>query len=107
MNPTDLEDLDQIKQFVTGTESVTFSPQDRQESYGWLTQMLVKLDYFRLGKRDKGIVQQYLRKVTGYSRQQLTRLIKQYKQNRKIGANRIIMGSYHHGVRPGVVKTTL
>lgn len=88
MNTLHLEGLDQIKQFVTGTESVSFNLQDRQEAYSWLTQMLVKLDYFHLGKRDKGIAQQYLRKVTGYSRQQLTRLIKQYKQDRKIGANR-------------------
>jgi transposase InsO family protein len=88
MNAVHLEGLDQIKKFVAGTESVTFKPQDREEAYGWLRQMLVKLDYFKLGKRDKGIVQQYLRKVTGYSRQQLTRLIKQYKTDRKIGANR-------------------
>jgi transposase InsO family protein len=88
MNAIHIEGLDQIKKFVEGTESVSFIPQDRQEVYGWLTQMLAKLDYFRLGKRDKGIVQKYLRKVTGYSRQQLTRLIKQYKQDRKIGANR-------------------
>ena len=88
MNTVHFEGLDQIKKFVEGTAAVTFSPQDRQEAYSWLTQMLAKLDYFRLRKRDKGVVQNYLRKVTGYSRQQLTRLIKQYKQDRKIGANR-------------------
>ncbi|MBS0352255.1 MAG: transposase family protein [Proteobacteria bacterium] len=88
MNANHLEGLDQIKKFVAGTESVAFTPQDRQEAYAWLTQMLVKLDYFRLGKRDKGVAQGYLRKVTGYSRQPLTRLIKQYKTDRKIGANR-------------------
>lgn len=32
-----------------------------------------------LFKSDNGIVNRYIRKVTGYSRQQLTRLIKQYK----------------------------
>jgi transposase InsO family protein len=88
MNHTHLEDLDQIKQFVTGTESVTFKPNNREEAYEWLSQVLWKLDYFHLRKKDKGIVQKYLRKVTGYSRQQLSRLVEQYKETRSIGQHR-------------------
>jgi transposase InsO family protein len=88
MNAVHLDGLDQIKKFIAGTESVTFQPQDREESYRWLTQTLVNLDYFNLRKPDKGVVRKYLCKVTGYSRQQITRLIRQYKKDRKIGANR-------------------
>lgn len=85
MNDTTLEELEQIKQFVTGTESVTFKPNDRQEAYQWLGQMLGKLDYFKLRKKDKSSVQKYLHKVTGYSRQQLSRLIEQYQRSARPG----------------------
>ena len=37
-----------------------------------------------LSKRDKGVVIRYLLKMTGYSRQQLTRLIKKYTDTGKI-----------------------
>jgi len=39
---------------------------------------LVKHEYLRLGKRDKGIVTRYLIKITGYSLAQAKRLIGQY-----------------------------
>jgi len=45
---------------------------------------LIKFRYITLRKSEKGIVSRYLRKVTGYSRQQLTRLVKQYKDVGKI-----------------------
>jgi transposase InsO family protein len=37
-----------------------------------------------LGKRDKGVVIRYLMKVSGYSRQQVTRLIAQYRKTGRI-----------------------
>ena len=45
---------------------------------------LVRLDYGRLGKSDKGLVRRYLAKVTGLSRAQLTRLIGQHRETGRI-----------------------
>jgi transposase InsO family protein len=42
--------------------------------------VLVKFCYLTLKKPEKGVVCRYIMKVSGYSRQQTTRLIKQYKQ---------------------------
>ena len=45
---------------------------------------LVRLDYGRLGKSDKGLVRHYLVKVTGLSRAQLTRLTGQHRETGRI-----------------------
>ena len=45
---------------------------------------LVRLDYHRLGKPDKGLVRRYLAKVTGLSRAQLTRLIGRHRRTGRI-----------------------
>ena len=39
---------------------------------------LIRFDYMTISKADEGIVIRYLIKVTSYSRQQVTHLIKQY-----------------------------
>ena len=49
---------------------------------------LVRLDYHRLGKPDKGLVKRYLGKVTGLSRAQLTRLIGQHRATGRIADRR-------------------
>ena len=51
---------------------------DKVERYQWIQQTLIQFRYRRLSKADKGIVIRYLMKVSGYSRQQITRLIGQY-----------------------------
>lgn len=88
MNDEHIKELDQVKQFVAGTEPVSFKPASREETYRWLAKTLKQFDYFHLRKRDKSTVQKYLRRVTGYSRQQLSRLIEQYQEHHWIGHHR-------------------
>ena len=45
---------------------------------------LVQLGYHRLGKPGKGLVKRYLGKVSGCSRAQLTRLIRQHRETGRI-----------------------
>jgi len=45
---------------------------------------LIRFDYDKLKRTDKGLIMQYMIKISGYSRQQLTRLIKQYRHGGKI-----------------------
>ncbi len=45
------------------------------------------VSYLQLGKVEKGIVIRYLMKVSGYSRQQVTRLIGQYRKTGYIKHN--------------------
>ena len=76
--------LEQVRAFVEGSEAVDFAGGDREGVYTLVRRTLVKLDYHRLGKPDKGLVKRYLGKVTGLSRAQLTRLIGQHRRTGRI-----------------------
>ena len=76
--------LDQVRAFVEGSEAVDFTGAGRESVYEFVRRALVRLDYGRLGKSDKGLVRRYLAKVTGLSRAQLTRLIGQHRETGRI-----------------------
>ena len=77
MKLNDLRSIDQLRDFLDGTQAVVFAVVTDDERYQWIQQSLIKLRYGRLSKADKGIAIRYLMKVSGYSRQQVTRLIGQ------------------------------
>lgn len=85
MNDTQLETTEQIRAFLAGTEAIEFSMDSTRERYAWIQGTLIRLRYVTLSKGNKGVVRRYLQKVTGYSRQQLTRLIGQYQRTGKLG----------------------
>ena len=72
--------LDQVRAFVEGSEAVDFAGAERESVYEFVRRALVRLDYERFGKSDKGLVRRYMAKVTGLSRAQLTRLIGQHRE---------------------------
>jgi transposase InsO family protein len=88
MNDTRLAELNQVEQFLVGTQSMDFKPLSLEEGYAWIARTLKRFGYYQLRKRDKGVVRDYLLKTTGYSRQQLTRLIEQYRERQWIGKRR-------------------
>ena len=88
MNDSGLETIEQIRAFVASTEAIEFSMESTPERYAWIQGTLIRLRYVTLNKGNKGVVRSYLGKVTGYSRQQLTRLIGQYKRTGKLGHRR-------------------
>ena len=45
MNDTQLETLDQVRQFLEGTEAVSFQIDSKKARYRWLQQTLVKFRY--------------------------------------------------------------
>lgn len=70
--------LDEIRAFLAGAGPVEFAAQGRAEVYGWVERKLVRHEYARLGKADKGLLRRYVEKMTGLSRAQVTRLIASY-----------------------------
>ena len=46
--------------------------------------MLIRFKYHRLKRREKGVIRRYLKKVTGYSRSQVSRLIAEYKRTGRL-----------------------
>lgn len=77
--------IEALESFLNGSQPVAFSVLgNKTERYEFVRKTLVKFRYASLSKKDKGTVIRYLLKMTDYSRQQLTRLIKQYSQTGKV-----------------------
>lgn len=83
MNDDKLSSPAVIKTFLSGTCNVDLQVSIGQR-YAWLAKLLKQTGYFRLCKKDKAPIQEYMQKMTGYSRQHLTSLIAQYRKNKWI-----------------------
>ena len=85
MNEKDLISIDQVVHFLDGTQAVAFRVlSSKDDRYKWIQRTLIRFDYDQLKRREKGFIMQYLIKISGYSRQQLTRLIAQYRNGGKL-----------------------
>ena len=85
MSIEDLTTIDQVTAFLEGTQRVIFEvPKDKDLRYQWVQRTLVKFHYLSLSRPDKGVLIRYLMRLSGYSRQQLTRLIKQYRDTGRL-----------------------
>ena len=76
--------LDQIRAFLDGSQPFDLQIPDREQAYAFIADTLGGLRYRRLKKPDKGLVRRYLIKVSGLSRQQLTRLIAQHRRQGRL-----------------------
>ena len=83
MDDKQLRTLEQVKQFVDSSQGIEFSGINVQEKYHWTEEVLTKFKYPRLKKAGKGVIGQYIGKVTGYSRAQVNRLVWRYQQSGK------------------------
>jgi transposase InsO family protein len=76
MNESRLNTVAQLRAFLEGTLEVQFCPlHDDTQRYAFIGALLKRLRYAQLRRADKGVVLRYLERTTGYSRQQLTRLV--------------------------------
>jgi len=81
MKLEDLTTISQLSDFLSGTQAVAFVViSNKDDCYRWIQRTLVKFHYLTLPRPDKGVVIRYLMKISGYSRQQLTRLIAHYRK---------------------------
>ena len=76
MNIKQLRTLKQVAEFLAGAAPLGMSPPTQTERYRWIAQTLRHFRYETLAKADKGLVIAYLCRISGYSRQQITRLIR-------------------------------
>lgn len=74
-----------MEAFLTGSQPIAFAlATSKDERYQFVENQLKRFAYSRLKRREKGVMVQFLGKVTGYSRQQLTRLVQRYTQHGQI-----------------------
>lgn len=85
MNVDQLTRIEDIERFLDGSQAVVYAVgASKDERYKWIQTTLIRLEYYGLARREKGVVLKFLAKVTGYSRQQITRLVAQYKTSGRI-----------------------
>jgi hypothetical protein len=85
MNESKLETIEQIGEFLAGTADVAFSiPSDESRLRAFVATVLKRFRYFRLTKAQRGVLFAYMRRLTGYSRQHLSRLIAQYRATQSL-----------------------
>ena len=73
-----IQTLAQVQTFVSGSEPLSFTLTDRRAAYSWIADTLRQFGYTRCKRADKGVLRQYLHKVTGLSRAQVARCITQF-----------------------------
>jgi len=80
MNDESLQTIEQVRGFLEGSEAVEFRGLTAKEKYCWIEEVLIRFRYRRLNRDEKGVIRRYIGKVTGYSRSQVSRLIREYQQ---------------------------
>lgn len=73
-----IKTLEEIRNFVSGASAVTFQPMSREAACLWMEETLRRFHYRSASRGDKGLLRQYLGKVSGLSRAQVTRRITQF-----------------------------
>jgi hypothetical protein len=66
--------LEQIRAFLRASEEVGFKAANQGELYEWTERTLCAQEYASLERSGKGLVRQYMAKVTGRSRAQVAGL---------------------------------
>lgn len=84
MNDSKIRTLEDIQAFLNGTTEIDFSIQDKDERYRWIEQTLYRFKYRSLSRIERGLLLRYLQRVSGYSRQSVTRLVAQYRNHGKV-----------------------
>lgn len=80
--------LQQIREFLQASDEIHFKGKGRAAIYTWVARTLRQQHYSRQDRAAKGLLRQYLAKMTGLSRAQITRLICLYGQGRDLLAAR-------------------
>jgi len=78
MQDEQLRTLAQLLAFMDGTATVDFAVTN-EERYSFIARTVRRFGYARLKRADKGVVLRFLGRVSGYSRQQLTRLVQRVR----------------------------
>src|SRR5487761_1943587 len=91
MNDGQLRTLAQLQAFLDGTMAVDFAVA-AEERYRFIGRTVRRFSYRRLRRAQKTVVLRFLERVSGYSRQQLTRLVKR-------GAERPALEKRYRGSR--------
>jgi transposase InsO family protein len=78
MGNTKLLSPAEIRRFLQASEGIDFTGAGRAEVYEWIEETLQRYRYSRQSKEARGVLREFIGKMTGLSVPQVTRLIGQY-----------------------------
>jgi len=102
MNDAQLNTIEQIQEFLAGTADVSFTQSaDQTTLHGFIAMVLKRHQYFGRTRAERGVLIAYLQRLSGYTRQHLTKLIARYRVERSlVPRNRASRTSFSHRYRP-------
>jgi len=90
-----LRTIEQMEAFLAGSQVVAFAvATSKDERYRFVEDILRRFNYRHLKRREKGVVLQFLRKISGYSRQQLTRMIQRHSEQGQLKRYQKTLGGF-------------
>ncbi len=90
MKLEELKTLENVQAFQESTQAVVFEVVDSKAvRYRWIEHFLRRFRYARLSKKQRGLVTGLLMKISGYSRQQVIRLVKRYRAKGRVRCGRV------------------
>lgn len=95
MEEARLHTIAQVRAFLDGATEIAFRV-PKAERYPFIERVLTRFGYASHGRVGKGVVLRYLERITGLSRQQVTRLVRQYRQEGTLSTRH---GPPQHGFR--------
>jgi len=78
MHEAEKLNLDQIEAFLRASEEILFEGKTQAQIYQWIEQVMRAQQYAQQGRRARGLLRQYVGKMTGLSRAQVARLIRRF-----------------------------
>ena len=79
MNESQVRTLAQVREVLAGTAALEFHcAHDDAGRYAWISCVLKRFGYRQLRRADRGAVLAYLQRLSGYSRPQVTRLVRRW-----------------------------
>jgi transposase InsO family protein len=82
--------LEEMREFVRSNRKLRFGAEDREALYGLVERVLKYQHYSKLKKSERGVVRRFLVRVSGLSRAQTARLIRQWMSNRQVRSKKPI-----------------
>ncbi len=85
MDESRLRTIAQLQEFLDATTEVSFTGtagDGDAQRYEHISRVLRRFDYPQRGKPERGVLLAYLRRTSGYSRTQITRLVARWDENR-------------------------
>jgi len=60
MNDGQLQTVEQVRQFLEGSEAVEFRGLTAREKYYWIEGVLIRFKYYLLKRDEKGVLRRYI-----------------------------------------------